>query len=406
MIDIQPLLLESAKGLGRLFLNPLFYWGIILLVVVGSKRVNRERKQFGFKVFPLFQENKYTWLSSLIVGIFISALFIGLEVVFPIPVLLLLTIVIILLSVHMKLTLLSASYTVGITYILILLSPFFLKYQSIYDVNLFTNSPLMHISLLIGILLMLEAFLLMNEHRNDTFPKLVKSERGLWIGQHHLKKLSIIPLLLFVPTEQLGSLGDLLPYVPVAGETYSLVLFPMLLGFDIPVRSQLAIEAGRKLGLFIGILGFVVSILAVGSFYFDWLSFIAVIIALIGREFIIFQFKIIEGRSQGYYTPKKEGLQVLSVLVNSPADRLGILNGEIITKVNGVPVETVDDFYKALQRSGANYRLDVLDDYGEIRIVQSAIFADEHYKLGLIFVDDPHFELGSRLKDFDQTNEI
>ena len=77
MIDIQPLLLESAKGLGRLFLNPLFYWGIILLVVVGSKRVNRERKQFGFKVFPLFQENKYTWLSSLIVGIFISALFIG-----------------------------------------------------------------------------------------------------------------------------------------------------------------------------------------------------------------------------------------------------------------------------------------------------------------------------------------
>jgi len=397
LIDMQELFIEIAKGTGRLFFNPLLYWAIILLVISGSKRINQERKQFGFKVFPMFYELKNTWLPSLIVGVFVSIMFFGLEVVFPLPTLLLLVVVIILLSLHMRFSLLSASYTVGLTYLLILLSPFILQFQNKIDENIFTYSPLMSLSLLLGILLMFEAFLLVNEDRNNTFPELIKSERGLWIGRHQLKRLSVIPLFFLVPSEQLGNLSNLLPYYPVGGEQFNLILFPMIIGFDISARKKLATDIAKRLGLSFGILGFFVAILSIASMYVRWLSILAVILAIVCREYFMFKHKTAEGLHQGFFTRSREGLKILSVMPYSPARRLGILTGETVTKVNNIRVKTVDEFYKALQGSGTNYRLEIIDDLGEVRIVQSALYAGEHYKLGLIFVDDPHYKIG--LKD-------
>lgn len=401
LIEMQQLFLELGKALGRLFLNPLLYWSIILLVISGNRRIKGERKQFGFKIFPIFYELKNTWLPSLIVGIFISVMFLGLEVVFPLPTLLLLILLIILFSLHMKFSLLSASYTVGITFLLILLSPFILQYQDLIDENIFTNSPIMSLGLLLGVLLMFEAFLLVSVGRNNTFPELIKSDRGQWIGSHWLKNLSIIPLFFLVPTEQLGNLTKILPYYPVANEQLSLILFPMVLGFEIPVRRNLPTVLARKMGLTLGIIGFIVATMSIASIYALWLSVLAVIVAILGREYVMYKHKTAEGLHQGFFTRKREGLKVLSVLPDSPARRLGILTGETILKVNDIKVHSVDEFYQALQRSGANYRLEVIDDLGEARLVQSALYAGEHYKLGLIFVDDPHNEMG-----FDYEEEI
>src|SRR5690625_6279262 len=127
----------------------------------------------------MFYEILKTWLPSLIAGIFISLMFIGVGIVIPVPTLLLLAVVTILLSLHMKYTMLSASYTIGITYVLIILSPFILQYQDIVDFHLFTNTPFMSLSLLFWILLMLEAFYLLNEHRNKTSTKLIICIRGM-----------------------------------------------------------------------------------------------------------------------------------------------------------------------------------------------------------------------------------
>ncbi|HLS34660.1 MAG TPA: PDZ domain-containing protein [Bacillota bacterium] len=397
IFEAQEWLLEIMKALGGMFLHPLLYWNILLLLVVGSIRINRERRQFGFKVFPMFYELLKTWLPSLIAGIFISLMFIGVGIVIPVPTLLLLAVVTILLSLHMKYTMLSASYTIGITYVLIILSPFILQYQDIVDFHLFTNTPFMSLSLLIGILLMLEAFYLVNEHRNKTFPKLTKSSRGMWIGEHELTTLSLIPLLFIIPTEQVAQFFDFLPYYPHEGASYSLLLIPFPIGYHISVQSALATERAKRLALQIGILGFVIVILSLSSIYLIWLSFLAVIVAIVGREFIIYKHRSYEAKTVNYFTKKDNGLHVLSIIPDSPAERLGILTGETIVKVNDIPVQSVNDFYEALQQSGANYRLSVIDDMGEVRIVQSALFAGEHYKLGLIFVDEPYDQLGKEM---------
>src|SRR5699024_11533501 len=129
-MDVQEWLIEILRGVGRLFLRPLFYCVILLLMISASRRINHERKQFGFKVFPMFHELKKTWLPSLVAGIFISVIFFGLRIVFPIPTLILLSLVLILLSVHMKFIFLYASYILSLSYFLIFLFIFLLYFYS------------------------------------------------------------------------------------------------------------------------------------------------------------------------------------------------------------------------------------------------------------------------------------
>lgn len=392
LMDIQIWLIEIAKSLGKLFLNPMLYWGIMLVLLAGSKRIRRERKQFGFKVFPMFSELKGTWLSAILIGLLLSILFVGIGIVFPYSSILLLSVIVVLLSLHMKFTLLSASYTIGLTYFIILLSPLLLQYQSYIDPNIFAHTPLTGLAILLGLLLIVEAFFLKKIDRNDTFPELVKSERGRWVGQHRLKKLMIIPFFVLIPSGLITSYIPFWPYFSIGEETYSLLLVPFLLGFDITVRRQLSGYVASRLGHLITLLGFIVLFVALGSIYIPLLSFIAVIVALIGREYILYQHKVLEEHKKGYFTQVNEGLKVLSIMPHTPGANLGILVGETITKVNGIPVHTVGEFYESLQASGAYFKLDVIDDDGEVRFVQSAFYAGDHHKLGLIFTEEPYYE--------------
>lgn len=391
-MDIGPWLIELAKATGKVFLNPMLYWAFILLLLVGSKRIKREREQFGFKVFPLFSELRNTWLPALMIGLLISILFIGVGVVFPNPTVLLLSMIVILLSINGRLTLLSTSYTIGLTYLIILISPVLLKYQTVIDVDIFNDTSLTSLTILLGIFLLVEAFLLKRVTRNDTFPQLVKSHRGGWIGQQQLKRLSIIPFFVLVPNGLITSFAPFWPYFSIGGETYSLLLIPFILGFDFPIRRHLPGHVANRLGNSISLLGFLVILIAIGSMYVSWLSFIAIVISILGREYIVYKHKVADDQKSSYFTELSEGLKVLGIIPQTPGDHLNILVGETITKVNGIPINNVGEFYEALQASGAYFKLDVIDDAGEVRFVQGPFYAGDHHKLGLIFTEQPYYE--------------
>ena len=72
----------------------------------------------------------------------------------------------------------------------------------------------------------------------------------------------------------------------------------------------------------------------------------------------------------------------------SPAEKMGLLKGEIITKINGAVVHKEVEFYQALQKNRAFCKLEVIGNNGEMRFVQRALFEGEHYELGLLFVHD------------------
>ncbi|RKQ35564.1 PDZ domain-containing protein [Oceanobacillus halophilus] len=390
MIEIW--LIEAAKGVGRLFLNPLVYWSFILVILAGYRRIKQERLDFGFKIFDVFSEWKGTLRFAIISGIILSLVTLGAGMVFHYETLLLLSIVVILLSITMRFTMLSAVYTIGITYLLLLFMPFILENQSLLSKELFSEANFTALSILIGLLLIVEAIMIGRIHRNRTFPSLALSNRGIWIGQARLKKMTIIPFFSLIPVGSLPPMDGVWPYLTINGESYGLVLFPLIIGFDYIAKGSMPMQAAQKLAKYIALFGVILTGLAIGSIFISWLSLVVVVLAIVGKEYLNYRFRNGERLRVPYFHPENEGLKILSIIPNTPADRLDLLVGETISKVNGIRVSNVKQFYLALHNSGAYFKLDVLDDAGEVRFVQGALYEGDHHELGLVFAERPHRE--------------
>src|SRR5699024_8552571 len=389
---ISSWLIEIAKAIGKFFLNPLFYWGILLVVIAGYRRIKKERIFFGSRVFDIFREWKNTWILSILSGLLISAILLGVGIVFSYDTIITLIIIAIILSITMLYTMLSVSYTIGLTYLLLLFLPYLWDEQTYFNYNLFSNINYAGIAILLGLFLSVEAILISKSKRNETCPSLVKGKRGNWIGQHHIKKLSLIPVFLLVPTGMLTPIEPYWPFFPLGEETYSIVLFPFLIGFDYKVTSDLPVIVSKRLGKGILLLGIVVLLLSVSSIYIPWLSLVAVLVAILGREIINYRERMKNKKEQPYFFQDDNGLKVLGIIPHTPAARLDILVGEKILKVNGYLVKTTYDFYRALQNRGSFFKMTVLDDNGEILFIQSAFYEGDHHKLGLIFTTEPYRE--------------
>lgn len=350
-----------------------------------------ERQHFGVKIFVRFTEMKNTWLPAIIVGLMFSIAMIAAGVVFSYGTLLALSVITILLSLNLRFTLLSASYTIGLTYILLLFLPTALGYQNVIEPEFFAETNFTALTFLLGFVLIIEAVLMRRVKRNQSFPKLVMSDRGIWIGQHRLEKLSVIPMLLIVPG---GMIEPFAPYWPLLeiGEngSYGFILFPFLLGFSHTVRGTLVPIAAKSLSKQIIFLGIIVIIVSAAGLYIDGMSLAALILAILGREFITYRFRVKDKKKNPYFQPHPNGLKVLGVIPGTPAERLEIQTGEVITKVNEQKINSPDMFYEALQGSGAYFKLEVLDDQNEIRFVQSPFYEGDHYRLGLIFMKEPY----------------
>lgn len=389
---MEEFLLEIAKGFGLFFMNPLLYWFILLLIIVGYKRIKRERRHFGIKVFNLFSEWKDTWLMALFIGFIISIISVGIGIVLSIETLAILVLVSIILSLSMRLSLLSASYTIGITYLLLLISPILLSEQNFINKDILGEVNETGLVILLGIFLIVEAQLLSRTNRRNTFPMLVKGNRGAWIGQHVIQKATIIPFFTLIPTGYIPILEPYWPYLTLGGETYGLLLFPFVIGYKHHVRGSLTTTASTNLASSIFMLAVIVILLAVGSIFLPWLSLIAVLLAILGREFIVYKFRLQDNARKPFYHRSEKGLKILGIIPESPADRLDILVGETILKVNSKPVLSEQQFYENLQDTGAFFKIEILDDRGEIRFVQSALYDGDHHELGLIFPSKPHRE--------------
>lgn len=76
-----------------------------------------------------------------------------------------------------------------------------------------------------------------------------------------------------------------------------------------------------------------------------------------------------------------EGLLVLGCLPNSPAAKSGLRYGDIVTRVNGVPTKTMDDFYRARTLEQASMTMQVFRD-GRFITISVAVDRSESVTTG------------------------
>lgn len=398
--------LQLLHALGRMFLNPLLYWIIPLLLIAGARRIKRDRINFGMKIYSFFSEIKHTFLLALLFGSLISIISLTFGFFVTYEVLIVLSIVTILFSITGSFNLLSPVYTLGMTFLIYMLLPLLPEetYMLIGKPELLTKYQFVSFALLISILLLVEAELIYRTKKEHIYPSLSLGDRGAWLGEQQMKRMAVIPFLLFIPATGPTNIGPFLPYFELGDTTYYMTVVPFIMGTQITARSEQVDFLKNRLGKQKLVLALLMLVLAVASYFYFVLSFVAIIVAIIGNEWITYRNRARNDYEVPYFAPLNEGIRVLAILPNSRAEELSILPGEVITKVNGLQVTDSNEFYQALQQSGAFFKLDILDHSGEVRFIQSAFYEEDHHELGLIFPEAPHWK--QHKERYEQLNKL
>ena len=383
-------LIACLLGLGEIFLNPLLYLSFIFCWIIGMKRVKSERLDFNTKIFDGSNELRMMLPQGLLWGLILSLITLGTGLVIPTASIVVMVIMTILMALTTNVRLVSPAYTIPLTFLIL----FFLSEQTI-DWPVFNDyfqqvdeSIYPTLVILLGLLLIAEGFMIRSNGAKFGSPQLTVSKRGQTIGRYAYRRIWLLPMFVFIPNGELSAPFSWYPIFSIGEVHMAPIVLPILIGFAQKVQGMIPEQAVKAHGKQVVYFGFFITALAIASYWYPLLAIAAAIIALLGRELIYFVQKSADGKRSFYFSESKKGVKILGVIPYSPAEKMGLLKGEIITKINGTVVHKEVEFYQALQKNRAFCKLEVVGNNGEMRFVQRALFEGEHYELGLLFVHD------------------
>ncbi|KUP35367.1 S1C family serine protease [Bacillus halotolerans] len=379
---------ELLKSAGLFFLHPLFWFFVIVSLAFGYVRIKRERKTFHTRIADIYDELKFTYTKGLIPGILLSIVLGVLGISIPLGMLAIIAVMTAAAAFTLRANWMSAAYIVSVSMLIGFglqvnqAEPFLDRFPQGYAV------VWPALAVFLGLLVIAEGAVAYCSAHVKTSPGLVVSSRGLPIGQQLANRIWLLPLFILVPGNGLESHLSWWPVFSVPGGSFHFLWIPYFVGFGQRVQGSLPETSIRITAKRVCILGLIVSALGAASLLWTPLAGAAACAAVLGRIFLSVKQRVNDNAAPFYFSKRDQGLMVLGIIPNTPAEDLELKIGEIITKVNGVPVKHVSDFYEALQRNRAYVKLEIIGLNGEIRFDQRASYEGEHHELGILFVKD------------------
>ncbi|PEZ07235.1 hypothetical protein CN326_08770 [Bacillus sp. AFS018417] len=381
---------EIVKAIVRFFAHPALYVFFISSFFVGYLRVLRERKDFSFKVYDILYELRTSAFAGIGFGLILSLITVGMGLVISQASVFMIAIWTVLFALIAQYRYLSPAYTFGIAIAATLLSS---KLPvSFLQLREGEESSVVSLAILLGLMLVVEGFLISNNAANYSTPKLRKGKRGLNIGLHESKRLWLVPIFVLVPGDAITQFASWWPVVSVGSQKFSLFLIPFLIGFTRTIKSSEPKGALLFTGRRVFGLAAIVLLLGIASYWWHTLAIVAMGVAMLGRLTITVQERLEDEKRPAYFSSRDHGLVVLDTIPGTAGITMDLKPGEMIVKVNGISPTNVDEFYNALQSktTGAFCKMEVIDTNGELRLVQHAIYEGEHHELGIVFVEQEH----------------
>jgi hypothetical protein len=387
---VQTWLIELIKGIGKVFLNPVLYYSFFLAAILGVSRVKRERKNFHVRAYDAYFELRQLLTQGMAAGLILSIITIGAGIAVPLAVVILMAVFTLLWSLTLNIRMVSPAYTVGAAFFALIIIVQFNISIPVFSKTFQSLNEKVYPSVIVvlALLLLAEGFLILKNGRKATSPKLITSRRGQSVGAHEARRIWLLPLFLLIPGSALHLPGDWWPIFHIGSGHYSLILVPMIIGFHQQIQGMLPKEAVQLNGRRVILLGVLTVILSVLGYWYPIVSIIAAAVAVIGREAIALIQRIQDEGMPFYFSKKNNGLIIIGILPGSPADKMDLQVGELISKANGAAVRDDTAFYEALQKNRAHCKLEVLDTKGEVRFVQRALFEGDHHELGILFAQE------------------
>ena len=387
---LEAVLQELLLAIARFFINPLLYVAIFVAVLLGYLRVKRERKFYHIRILNGWTELKSIFSLGFVLSIILSIITIAAGLTVQVQYLIVVSVVTIICTLLLNFHLLSAISTWGIAFGILL----FMNWQGI-KIEIFgyqlegislNDSSIVTAIFIIGLLLIVEGIIMHKEGAKIASPLLEKTNRGLKSIAFFSKKIAVIPVFFLVPSNVIEPFAPWWPYFTIGAEQFGLVLFPVVIGFQQVTRRLLPVHFYPKLGRYVRILGEITILGGVAAYIDERIGIIVIAIALIVRFVLSIGYKMTERKDVYAVSPANEGAMIAAVLPGSPAEKMGLVAGEVIKRVNGRAVFSERELYEALQINAAYCKLEVLDFQKELRLTQYVVHSEDHHQIGLIII--------------------
>lgn len=381
--------MDLLLDIGKFFVNPVLYIALLAAILLGYFRVKRERKMFRTRIEWGGTEFAGLIKDGLLFALILSAAIAGIGLAVPLQWL-------IGLSIISALMMILGIYYLG-SFIYLALGAVILGWLASNQgwsadlllaeyKGLFVDwAWLIPVALISGALLVVEGILIRRHGAASASPRLEKSSRGLLAATYMSKRLWLLPILFVVPSTVIEAL-PYWPQLPIGGSSFSLILFPVVFGFQGLSRNTLPAYLYSKIGNAVWKTGAATLLLALCSLFWAPLALAALVAGAAGRLAVTIYFEMKQRQGNNVVAPQPLGVMIVDVLPDSPAHKMGLVRGEVIRKVNGLSVSNEMELYEAIQVNAAHCRLEVLDHSREVRLRQHVIFRHDHHRLGLIVV--------------------
>ncbi|MEY8291512.1 PDZ domain-containing protein [Carnobacteriaceae bacterium 52-44] len=384
------------------FLQPVFIIGLLYTIINRNKRVKYSRKNFRVNFNRTNFELKDFFIKGLLPGILVSILSLVLGVPLTIEWYLIYQIVAILFLLIGGSRFIHPIFTFSMTSILMYAANLFqfdLNFQwlqpvineNLFIMNFELNSLpllLMNVLLFTSLILLITTFVMSRDNENKIFPILGSSKRGKTIALYPNKSLWVLPMLIVVPGEVIEPFADWWPLLNIGGERFALLILPVLIGLHYTVSTQLLNEATsiiqkefRWLSL-VGLLGVVL------TYFYPILSVVVTGLLLIIGLFILYRHRKRENLWTFRYGPADEGLRVIAVRPDSPAERLNLSIGDIIMDMNDKAMNSREEFNEMLAYNRSYIKMRIKRKDGEIVIAETPLYDDDYNNLGLLILEN------------------
>ncbi len=266
---------------------------------------------------------------------------------------------------------------------------------------------------LVAVLHLIESLLIFVNGHHGVVPVYVKNYYGQTVGALSMQKFWPIPIvtLMIFESMQLGSTGegviDMPKWWPVikslkAAEIDNIiyVMFPVMAGLgygDISISTNPRIKAKQSAGI-LSMYSLTLLFLSVAASRFPQFSILPAVFGALGHELTIWIGKKTQLEGKPFYVNDGDGVKVLYVANNSPADKNDIKSGYTILKINDINITNRFQFQDILNYADNLLKIEYIDLNGNKNIKDISLKNGE--VLGIIPVpetyDSPQVSLSTR----------
>ncbi|SEK87263.1 PDZ domain-containing protein [Carnobacterium iners] len=378
------------------FIQPVFLVGLIIAIMTSYKRIKNERLSHRVAIYKELYELKNYILFGLITGLIGSLLIsiIGIPITMDWIIIYELVAIVLLIGGYRFISPLftfplATLIILGIKTLRIETPLTFLPkgwYQP-FEQAQWVNAHLVTNVLFITVFLVSTSLIVIKKQADKKLtPWFLQTKRGKKIAYYQVKPFWFVPLLMIIPGESFGALFDWWPVFALGNQQYSFFLLPVLIGMRITVNTQLPKEAVSLLVRDFSILVGLTTLLAVGSIWTVYAGIAGLLLLLLGGFLVLYRHRRRENNWTFLFGAANDGVKVIAVRPDTPAEKMKILVGDTIVSCNNQKLETEDDFYQALSKNSVYCHLKVKGPDGELRLTETALYADSPHEIGVVLL--------------------